>query len=168
MTDPHFVVRPERAEDLTALKNLAARAFGPGRFARTAHRVRESAPEVSFLSLTAWVEDELAGSIRFTALTIGGSPGALQLGPLMVDARWTGQGCGKTLMTHGLELARNAGYELVLLVGDLPYYERVGFYFVPPGQITMPGPVDFTRLLAAELNPGALNEFNGLVRGIEV
>ncbi len=168
MTDPHFVVRPERAEDLTALKNLAARAFGPGRFARTAHRVRESAPEVSFLSLTAWVEDELAGSIRFTALTIGGRLGALQLGPLMVDARWTGQGCGKTLMTHGLELARNAGYELVILVGDLPYYERVGFRFVPPGQITMPGPVDFTRLLAAELNPGALNEFNGLVRGIEV
>jgi predicted N-acetyltransferase YhbS len=71
-------------------------------------------------------------------------------------------------MTHGLELARNAGYELVILVGDLPYYERVGFRLLQPGQITMPGPVDFTRLLVAELNPGALNEFNGLVRGIAV
>ena len=65
-------------------------------------------------------------------------------------------------------MGSNAEYELVILVGDLPYYERVGFRLLPPGQITMPGPVDFTRLLAAELNPGALNEFNGLVRGVAV
>ncbi|MHA1163987.1 MAG: GNAT family N-acetyltransferase [Alphaproteobacteria bacterium] len=168
MTDPCFVVRPERAEDLTALKNLAARSFGPGRFARTAHRVRESASPVECLGLTAWVEDELAGSIRFTAITIGECPGALLLGPLMVDTGWTGQGCGKALMTRGLDLAREAGEQLVLLVGDLPYYERVGFQCVPPGQIIMPGPVDFARLLAAELNPGALNEFGGLVRATEL
>lgn len=168
MTDPRFVVRPERAEDIQALKTLAARSFGPGRFARTAHRVRESACPVDTLSLTAWSRDELAGSIRFTALTIGARPGALLLGPLMVDARWAGKGCGKALMTRGHELARNAAYELVLLVGDLPYYERVGFQHVPPGQITMPGPVDFERLLAVELTSGALNDFKGLMRAIEV
>ncbi len=168
MTDPIFTVRPERAEDLPALKNLAARSFGPGRFTRTAHRLRESASPVKGLSLMAWVDDELAGSIRFTALHVGGRPGALLLGPLMVDSRWAGKGCGKALMMRGLELARETSHELVLLVGDLPYYERVGFQSAPPGQITMPGPVDFARLLAAELNSGALNDFKGLARAVEV
>lgn len=168
MTDPVFMVRRERTEDLPALKNLATHSFGPGRFARTAHRVRESASHVDGLSLTAWVEDELAGSIRFTAVQVGGRPGALLLGPLMVDDEWAGKGCGKALMTSGLNLARDAGYELVLLVGDLPYYERVGFRCVPPGQITMPGPVDLSRLLAVELKHGVLNEFKGLVRSVEI
>ncbi len=167
MTEPRFTVRPERAEDIQVLKNLAGRSFGPGRFARTAHRVRESARPVDALSLTAWSGDELAGSIRFTAVTIGGRPGALLLGPLMVDGRWAGQGCGRALIARGLDLAREAGYELVLLVGDLPYYERAAFQRVASEQITLPGPVDFARLLAAELKPGALNDFKGLVRGVE-
>mgnify|MGYP001607789810 CR=1 FL=1 len=34
---------------------------------------------------------------------------------------------------------------------------------VPPGQITMPGPVDPGRLLAAELEPGVLATFKGLI-----
>lgn len=164
MSDTHFIVRGERAEDFPALKTLAERAFGPGRFARTAHRVRETAHPVEALSLTAWLDDELAGAIRFTAITIGERPGALLLGPLMVDARWAGQGCGKALIANGLERAREAEFDLVLLVGDLPYYERVGFQCVPPGQITMPGPVDFIRLLAAELNSDCLKDFKGMMR----
>ena len=49
---------------------------------------------------------------------------------------------------------RGEGFALVLLVGDMPYYGRFGFAPVPPGQITLPGPVDPARLLALELEPG--------------
>lgn len=166
MTTPQFQVRPERAEDIEALRQLAARSFGPGRFARAAHRVREQAGPVKELSLTAWSGGELAGSIRFTALSVGARPGALLLGPLMVDPKWAGKGCGRALIASGLELAREAGYALVLLVGDLPYYERYGFTRVPAGNIAMPGPVDPERLLAVELEQGALQRFGGLVRGV--
>jgi predicted N-acetyltransferase YhbS len=165
MTTPEFQVRPERAEDIEALRQLAARSFGPGRFARAAHRVREHAGPVKELSLTAWSDGVLAGSIRFTAIGIGASTGALLLGPLMVDTKWAGKGCGRALIASGLELAREAGYALVLLVGDLPYYERFGFARVPAGKIAMPGPVDPARLLAMELEPGALQRFGGIVRG---
>ena len=48
-----------------------------------------------------------------------------------------------------------------MLVGDEPYYGRFGFHPVPPGQITLPGPVDARRLLAAELAPGALAGYRG-------
>ncbi len=165
MTDPEFLVRPERTEDAEILKDLAARAFGPGRFARTAHRVRESAAVVEGLSHTAWLGEDLAGSIRFAAIHIGERSGALLLGPLMVEPKWAGKGCGRALIENGLELAKTQGFALVLLVGDLPYYERFGFQRVPPGQITLPGPVDPARLLGVELIPETLKEFEGLVQG---
>ena len=46
----------------------------------------------------------------------------------------------------------------------MPYYGRFGFKPVPPGQITLPGPVDPARLLALELVPGALAATTGMVR----
>ncbi len=52
----------------------------------------------------------------------------------------------------------------MLLVGDMPYYGRFGFAPVPPGQITLPGPVDPARLLALELEAGALAAAIGQMR----
>jgi predicted N-acetyltransferase YhbS len=50
-----------------------------------------------------------------------------------------------------------------LLVGDEPYYARLGFRRVPRGQITLPGPVDPERLLVVELASGALANYSGPV-----
>jgi predicted N-acetyltransferase YhbS len=62
-----------------------------------------------------------------------------------------------------MDAARTDGLGLVVLVGDEPYYARLGFVRVPAGQITLPGPVNPQRLLAAELRPGALVDYRGLV-----
>jgi predicted N-acetyltransferase YhbS len=67
------------------------------------------------------------------------------------------------LLRDGRARARAAGYRLVVLVGDMPYYGRFGFNPVPPGQIRLPGPVDPNRLLALELVPGALANASGLM-----
>ena len=56
----------------------------------------------------------------------------------------------------GLDKAEALGHRLVILVGDEPYYARVGFKRVPDGRIELPGPVDPDRLLYLELTPGAL------------
>ena len=165
MSSPEFAVRPERIEDTRALRELAEETFGPGRFARTAHRVRERAPVAGDLSLTAWCDGELAGSIRFSVICVGAQSRALLLGPLMVGAKWAGKGCGQALIEEGLKRAREDGYALVLLVGDLPYYERFGFARVPAGQIALPGPVDPARLLGVELVAGALQDYEGPVTG---
>ena len=58
------------------------------------------------------------------------------------------------------ELERCHG--LVLLVGDEPYYARVGFARLPEGLIALPGPVDPKRFLYLELKPGALTGVTGL------
>lgn len=142
---------------------LGARVFGPGRFARTAYRVREGKPDVSAFCRVATMGDRLVAAIRMTEITIGGRGGALLLGPLAVDPDFANQGHGRRLIAESAAAAREAGRELVLLVGDMPYYGRLGFIPVPKGQIEMPGPVDPARLLVLELQLGALERFRGPV-----
>ncbi|MGI9384524.1 MAG: GNAT family N-acetyltransferase [Methyloligellaceae bacterium] len=157
-------LRPEEAGDEPDIARLCAHTFGPGRFARTAYRVREGVVPARGLSFAARNDDRLIGSIRFTAISIGGAEGGLLLGPLVIDPAYAGRGAGRGLIERGLEAARDRAYRLVLLVGDLTYYERSGFRVIPPGQILLPGPVDPARLLAAELVAGALDGCHGLVR----
>jgi predicted N-acetyltransferase YhbS len=158
-----FQIRPEAAEDAHAVEVLNASAFGPGRFARTAHRIRESSTRGSLIALAAWHGVKLAGSVHFTAITIGAKRGALLLGPLAVAKEYRKNGCGAQLIRAGASEAARRGFGLVVLVGDLPYYQREGFEMIPAGQIRLPGPVDSNRLLAKELYPAALTYFSGMV-----
>ena len=80
-----------------------------------------------------------------------------------VDPAFANQGYGRGLVATALQDARAAGISLVVLVGDEPYYGKLGFRRIPFGQITLPGPADPNRLLAAELTPGALQDFSGVV-----
>jgi predicted N-acetyltransferase YhbS len=158
-----MVIRTIRPDDAAAISALHARAFGPGRFARTAYRVREDTPFASPHCRVCTLNGTIVAAVRFTVITIGGRDGALLLGPLAVDPSFANQGYGRTLVTQALQDARAAGIGLVILVGDEPYYGRLGFVRVPRGQITLPGPVDPDRLLAAELKPGSLAAAAGLV-----
>lgn len=163
MPDHQFTIRPEATSDLADIERLCANTFGPGRFARSAYRLREGARAVEALCFTAWLGPRLVGSIRFTSVRIGDADGALLLGPLAVDPEFAGQGCGRALIARGLETARDLGYRMVLLVGDLPYYEKFGFKIAPRGKIVLPGPADPSRILVAELAEGATENVAGRV-----
>jgi predicted N-acetyltransferase YhbS len=157
-----FLIRPQQPGDLAAVNQLHEQAFGPGRFARSAYRVREASrgPEIA---LTAWNGDALAGSIQLTSISIGGQPGAMLLGPLAVAPEYKNKGIGMRLIRESLDEAAAAGKRLVVLVGDLPYYSRAGFIATPPGRVLFPGPVDPARILALELQPGALADYAGFI-----
>jgi predicted N-acetyltransferase YhbS len=165
MSSSSFEIRLETDGDAQVLSQLSAEAFGPGRFTRSAYRVREGVPPVKVLCLCGLLDERLVGGIRFTAIRIGESGGAALLGPLVVDPAEKGKGYGKALVQEGLARARSEGFSLVLLVGDMSYYGRFGFQPVPAGQIILPGPVDPARLLALELVPGVLVATSGTVKG---
>jgi predicted N-acetyltransferase YhbS len=157
-----FVTTPEAPHQAQLVEALNDRAFGPGRFAKTAHRLREGRAGLPELSFVATDGDMLVGSVRYWPVAIGGAP-ALLLGPLAVDPERQNQGIGKGLMEASLAKAAALGHRLVILVGDPPYYARVGFAPVPRGQMSLPGPVDPGRLLYLELQPGALADARGEV-----
>lgn len=162
MTDITPDIRPETAADADAIDALHDHAFGPGRFARTAARLREGVPADPDLSLVAMVGGRLAGSVTMTPIVIGTEP-ALLLGPLAVDPDFENRGIGRALVRETLTRAAVGGHRLVLLVGDAPYYGPLGFGPVGPARVRMPGPVDPRRVLVAELVAGAREEALGLV-----
>ncbi|HEV7439201.1 MAG TPA: N-acetyltransferase [Methylobacterium sp.] len=162
MSPLSLVIRPEHPDDGPAIERLHARAFGPGRFARTAYRLREGVRHLPDLSFTALVGTYLVGSVRIGPALAGAEP-LLVLGPLTVDPSFDGRGIGAGLMRTGLDAARAGGHGLVILVGDAPYYARFGFTPVPPGQLTLPGPVDPARFLWLELAEGACARARGNV-----
>ena len=140
-----FGIEREREGDSVLVEALVARVFGPGRFALTAYRLREGNDFVSALSFVAREGDEVIGSVRFSPIMIGDDM-ALLLGPLAVLVEKRGLGAGLALVERGCEEAVRLGHRWVLLVGDLAYYDRVGFRRAG-GSVEMPGPVDRDRLL---------------------
>ncbi|MBV9419712.1 MAG: N-acetyltransferase [Alphaproteobacteria bacterium] len=158
-----WTIRPERPEDAPLVEALNEAAFGPGRFAKSAYRLREGVSQVEELAFVAIERKKLRGSVRFWPVMIGGHP-ALMLGPLAVQSDQRGKGIGVALMERALDEARKRGHEVVILVGDEPYYARVGFSKLPPGRIRFPGPVDQSRILGLSLKAGAALNLSGEVR----
>ena len=68
-------------------------------------------------------------------------------------------------MERALHDAKEKGHKLVVLVGDEPYYKRVGFKRIPSGQVKLDGPVDPARMLVAELVEGAFKDVSGVDAG---
>lgn len=150
MSQSEFQLHPELPLHEDAIEQLHRDAFGPGRFARTAFRVREAVGALPALSYVALCRGHLAGSVRLSPVRVG-SCRALLLGPLAVHPDFKNLGAGHLLMHKAIEEAKRLSFCAILLVGDYDYYKRFGFERVPMGQMTMPGPVDPARLLVLPL-----------------
>lgn len=145
------------------IEDINAEAFGPGRFARAAYKIREGGPHEHALSFVAKHDGRVIATVRLTRIAVGEGR-SLLLGPLAVRPSHKDLGIGRKLVRIALEAARAAGWASVILVGDEPYYGPLGFKQVPIGQITMPRPVDYRRLLIHEIEAGALGTLQGEMR----
>ncbi|MBL8773148.1 MAG: N-acetyltransferase [Phenylobacterium sp.] len=155
---PALILVNEAPAHGAEIEALLDRAFGPGRFAKASERVREFAefaPELSFCALEG---GKVAGVVRMWRVAVGDQP-IVFLGPLAVEESERRSGLGAMLVERACEASRAAGEAAVVLVGDLPYFQRVGFE-VAPG-VDLPGPVDPKRVLSRRFSDVALA---GMVR----
>jgi len=97
MTDLSFTILSETAADAVAIERLNERTFGPGRYAKSAYRLRENVDHDLALSFTARVGTLLVGSVRLSPIRIGAAA-ALLLGPLTVEPAFRGRSIGHALM----------------------------------------------------------------------
>jgi len=163
MNDISVIIQPEAPDDTVAIERLHERTFGPGRYAKTAYRLREQVEHIRELSFTARIGTLLIGSVWLSPIRIGEAK-ALLLGPVTVEPAFRDRGVGQALIERALKEANDKGHRLVILVGDEAYYEKSGFKRIPRGRAIMPGPVDPARLLLAELAEGAFEGVSGPIR----
>ncbi|MBD8556500.1 N-acetyltransferase [Rhizobium sp. CFBP 8762] len=145
-----LVYLTEDASHDTAIEDINREAFGPGRFAKTAARIREQGPHDRQLSFICADDGETIASVRMTPV-LAGCVNAHLLGPLAVRPSHQGRGIGRELVRIAVEAARRKGSEGVILVGDPPYYQPLGFEPVPYGALVFPGPVNPARVLVVPM-----------------
>lgn len=148
-----FTVEHEQRRDADEIERLLDTVFGPDRRRRTAYRFREPSGPVDGLGFVIREDGVLTGTIRFWPARIAPEDDerqtpALLLGPLGIAREAHGRGRGTALLHRGLAEALQQGHRHIFLIGDLPYYGRVGFRSVLPAVCRMPGPVDPARVLA--------------------
>lgn len=157
-----FAIRAERTSDVVAREALLDACFGENRHTRTCQRLRDGYAPAEGLAFSAVARGRLVGTLRLWHVSAGGIP-ALVLGPLAVDSVCRSQGVGAALMVHALAAAKARGHRVVLLLGDAPYYARFGFSAEKTAELQLPGVFERERLLALELEAGALDGGWGMI-----
>jgi predicted N-acetyltransferase YhbS len=151
-----YTIAPEAPGLDARIVEMTDQAFGPGRFVKTAERLREGSQPLSDLSFVAIQGERLLGSVRlwpvsvFDEMTNTSEPLAF-LGPIVVDSACRGLGVGKALMRAATSAAFAKGLNAVLLVGAASYFAPFGFEVAR--DIILPGPVDPNRVLIAYRHP---------------
>jgi predicted N-acetyltransferase YhbS len=153
-TIPAYSISRDAPEHAAAVEALYDDVFGPGRFAKTAERLREGNTKIADASLVAIDSEGLTGVVRVWPVTVGETGRAAFLGPIAVAERRRGNGVAFKLMERAIGVCREQGYAAVILVGDLDYYDRFGFKSAG-GRFQLPGPVDQKRVLIRDLSERA-------------
>jgi putative acetyltransferase len=158
-----LVVRAEQPEDRAAVREILCGAFPSEAEADLVDALRgRTTPQVSLVAVAP--DGAVVGHIFFTPVAIEGVASALGLAPVAVSSERQRGGVGGALIQEGLRACREAGAQLVVLLGDPDYYPRFGFtpawdhglYYGEPG----PNPAFQVQALV----PGALDAAHGEVR----
>jgi len=162
-------IRPERAEDRALIWEINRLAFSGEAEPNLVDKIRESAGFIPQLSLVAVRQGRIVGHILFSRIEIRvlnrleRSMPALALAPMAVHPDFQNQGIGSALVRRGLELGRDLGHAVVVVVGHPDYYPRFGFTSARAKGLEAPFPVPDEAFLAIDLVPGSLHGVMGTV-----
>jgi len=155
----------ERPEDANAIRFVLEEAFGQSIEADLVDALRRRGALT--LSLVALREDEVVGHIVFSPVTIESAESsfdAIGLGPMAVLPPYQGKGIGSQLVRSGLEQCREAGHEIVVVLGHPDFYARFGFVPTRHRDLRCEFDVPDDVFMVMELRQGALAGRGGLVK----
>jgi len=153
-------VRAEAPGEGGAVEAVLARAFGPGRRAKTSERVRELAAGCAHpASRVAEAGDgRLVGCCRIWSMRAG-EERIWFLGPLAVEPALQGGGIGLRLVREAVAQAMAHEQRTVMLMGRSHIFAACGFAPLehPRGGagLAWPGPVELGRVLWRPAHAGA-------------
>lgn len=144
-------IRPERAEDIDAIRTLTTAAFrempySSGTEAAIIDALRQAGALT--LSLVAIQDGDVVGHVAFSPVTINGTAsGWYGLGPVSVWPDRQGKGIGQALIRDGLDRLRSMKAQGCVVLGDPGYYGRFGFVR-DPGLRYGTAPAEYFQRLA--------------------
>lgn len=161
------IIRPEQAEDHSAISEINNLAFGQENEGRIIAAIRRADGFDPALSLVAVSDGQVVGHILFSPIHIetdhGGVP-AMALAPMAVLPDRQNQGIGSAMVRSGLDACRRAGHRIVIVLGHADYYPRFGFTPAGARGLRPPFPAPDEAFMATALVPGGLDGVSGIVR----
>jgi putative acetyltransferase len=122
-------IRPERPDDIAAIRAINEAAFGESTEATIVDSLRKACPDV--LSLVAVEDARIVGHILFSPVSISGghqkTTQGMGLAPMAVLPERQRQGIGSLLVKAGIDALRKQGCPFIIVVGHPEYYPRFGF-----------------------------------------
>jgi putative acetyltransferase len=160
-----MIIRPEKPEDIPAIRIVNERAFGSAAEADLVDALRRNGKAI--LSLVADDESHVVGHILFSPVTIETSERELVgvgLAPVAVVPERQNQRIGSMLVDRGLTRCREEGHQFVVVLGHPGYYPRFGFVQASRFNIKSEYNVADEVFMVMELQEGALQDQAGIVR----
>jgi putative acetyltransferase len=154
-------VHREREEDRARIYEIVTAAFGREGEAKLVDLLRKTTPLEHFISIVAEVDGVLEGHTLFSPISIEQTP-ALALAPVAVVPGAQNKGLGTAMIRAGLDMCREAGHKIVVVVGHPEYYPRFGFTSARAKGLEAPFPVSDEAFMVLELSPQA--GVHGMVR----
>lgn len=152
---------PTNAPERLRIRTVNEAAFGGSEEADLVDNLRG---DLSLVSLVAENEQGIVGHILFSRMWIQ-TPlqliPAVALAPVAVLPGHQRKKIGHRLIVRGLDLLRDRGERIVIVVGHPGYYPRFGFSSTRAASLESPFPRD--AFMALELVEGALDGVQGAV-----
>jgi predicted N-acetyltransferase YhbS len=155
-------IRLERSDDATEIDNLHSVTFGPGRYTKSAYRYREKRDHLIDISFVLVDKNQIIGSVRYWEILVNNAP-ALLLGPIVINPDYRGRGYGAKLIDYSVNKCNEANHNIIILVGDLSYYSKVGFKRMLGKEITFAGPVNNDRVLYREIKTNIIEDSSKII-----
>jgi len=173
MNKNDYTIRPERNEDHRKVEALVREAFWnvyrPGCLEHyVLHQLRNDPAFVKELDLVMEKDGRIIGQNIFLHALIKSDDGRdipiMTMGPICIARELQGQGYGKQLLDHSLELAAKLGCGALCFEGNIGFYGKSGFVFASEKGIRyhgLPEGADASFFLCRELIPGYLEGITG-------
>jgi putative acetyltransferase len=157
-------IRPAEPGDETAILGIHRAAFETDAEAELVEALLASGDGV--ISLVALENAVVVGHVLLSRVTVGDDARAkmVSLAPVAVRPEFQCRGVGSRLVRASVDVAREQGWDAVVVLGHAAFYPRFGFVPATPLGILPPWPdIPEDAWMVAELSDGVLDGLAGVV-----